>query len=393
MSKNTKLDNSPQPSINPVLKTALSKLDLDLERELERYRRLRGEKRFISKEILAKKFFPNSPTPTKPVNLPLLEFEDKTDNSNSQLPKDKVISDDPDFDRESISLLVHQPFKANGKDLLTASDSDLPPPDDYLESSENLLRSLAEQEQTQKFQAKPSQKITPVGLAAIFLFSVTFALLSFVWISENVNPNYWDLSKFWLKKGQQATTEANNATNPPNPATVNNPNLANQEFVDLNLQNLSTIKSNSSTPVQPNTANSASPPPNPVASSEQAKTVIIEKGSPDLATALLPPSLLPQSSSSGVVSTPQTSASTSDRSTEFLPPASLNDKFYYVLADYTGDPSLQKARKIDKNAYLRQFPQGMRIQIGAFDKQIDADKLIERLKKQGMSAYVYRAGQ
>lgn len=63
---------------------------------------------------------------------------------------------------------------------------------------------------------------------------------------------------------------------------------------------------------------------------------------------------------------------------------------YYVLADYS-DSSLETARQLVPDAYVREFPeQGTRIQLGAFSEKQKAKQLVEQLRQQGISAGIYQ---
>ena len=62
---------------------------------------------------------------------------------------------------------------------------------------------------------------------------------------------------------------------------------------------------------------------------------------------------------------------------------------YYVVADYTGDQSLQTARGAVGGAYVRNFPNGARIQMGAFSQETAARNLVQQLQGQGIPAQVY----
>jgi cell division septation protein DedD len=57
--------------------------------------------------------------------------------------------------------------------------------------------------------------------------------------------------------------------------------------------------------------------------------------------------------------------------------------------DYSSDRDLQKARTVVPDAYVERFPQGTRIQLGAFDRESQAKTLLNELKRQGMNASIY----
>ncbi len=62
---------------------------------------------------------------------------------------------------------------------------------------------------------------------------------------------------------------------------------------------------------------------------------------------------------------------------------------YYVVTDYAGNQSLESARTVVGDAYVRNFPQGTRIQLGAFSQESSARNLVQQLQNQGISAQVY----
>ncbi|NEO62088.1 MAG: hypothetical protein F6J98_17250, partial [Moorea sp. SIO4G2] len=66
------------------------------------------------------------------------------------------------------------------------------------------------------------------------------------------------------------------------------------------------------------------------------------------------------------------------------------DPFYYVVINYDGKRSLQQARTIVPDAYVRKLSQGTRIQMGAFKFEHEAQGLLEKLQQQGIYASIYR---
>ena len=107
----------------------------------------------------------------------------------------------------------------------------------------------------------------------------------------------------------------------------------------------------------------------------------------DLASALLPPSLRPQIQPQN---TSLTETSPILKSATQLPDAPVDVNKYYVLVEYANKAALQQAQSAVKDAQLKKFPQGVRIQMGAFNEQKAANQLVERLKQQGISASIYR---
>ena len=69
------------------------------------------------------------------------------------------------------------------------------------------------------------------------------------------------------------------------------------------------------------------------------------------------------------------------------PLAAAND-YFYVVVDYEGDPSLATAQTAVNDAYVRNFEDGARIQMGAFNDAESAAELVDRLQTQGITAEV-----
>lgn len=127
-------------------------------------------------------------------------------------------------------------------------------------------------------------------------------------------------------------------------------NLATQEFVELNLNNLKNItisESNQDTKKIPASSNN---------SSESLPLAI-------------PPTNLPQD----IV----------------FPEANKNTQYYYILSTYTGDRSLAIAKAKVPNVSLINFPQGIFIYMGAFTKKDLAEQFVKKLQELGLESYIY----
>jgi cell division protein FtsN len=70
--------------------------------------------------------------------------------------------------------------------------------------------------------------------------------------------------------------------------------------------------------------------------------------------------------------------------------ASVGESFYYVLVNDTSDRAIEKAKTVVPDAYVENFPQGARIQMGAFQTESEAKTLAQELQQQGISATIYR---
>ena len=71
-----------------------------------------------------------------------------------------------------------------------------------------------------------------------------------------------------------------------------------------------------------------------------------------------------------------------------LPTAAQPD-YYYILAQYTGDRSLELAKTKVPNVSLVNFPQGMFLYLGAFTKKDAARNFVKELQQLGLESYLY----
>lgn len=69
-------------------------------------------------------------------------------------------------------------------------------------------------------------------------------------------------------------------------------------------------------------------------------------------------------------------------------PAS-NGTIYYVVTDYTGQQSLDSARSVVGDAYVRNFQGNSKIQMGVFSQESSARALMQQLQQRGIPAQVY----
>ncbi|MEO8893367.1 MAG: hypothetical protein ABI417_17895 [Coleofasciculaceae cyanobacterium] len=309
MSQNLSFESnsSPNSSLNPVLQAALSSLDVQLEEELARYRRQKSGRPVMSSKGLgrhqARKALdlidvervetqPQRPAlgmSTSPLaSFPLFMVQPNQDaaptNATQQpasfdqvqvapdSPNMVVAASNPTADQSATPPQTQPttpPEQPTAGDLATLTTPQSPP-EDYLESSEQLLRSLAQEETTPP--PKPSfgaKLLTPLGVGSILLLLLSGATAAVI-LS---NPSLLD--RFFAPKTptqpQSSTEPTSTLGNAPNKDTpvVNGPDLAADEFVDLNLSTLSHLqtspKASSSVPpaqvpALPTLPNSAIPP-------------------------------------------------------------------------------------------------------------------------------------
>ncbi|NET59657.1 MAG: SPOR domain-containing protein [Symploca sp. SIO2E6] len=454
MSKN----NSVQ-LLNPALQAALGSLDVQLEEELVRYRRKRAGRPVKSirglgsnqvrqpielisiKKPVGQTQQPVLPESSAPViSLPqVLEFKTPP----TVLPQEispELISQTQQLDDSSLTVSelsespVEQSLVAQSgvNEQLTPSEETteekanlVPPepspeePEGYLESSEKLLESLREEEaSTQPQKRFRDQLLTPLGVGLTLLVLLSGATVIYL----AMNPSQFKVLVLDRFFGSPETTTAQNSigTTPAqgnlgqDSPIINGPDLASEEFVDLNLNNLSRLES---IPTEKPTSKQTEVPPLPDLS-ESNRTPTVPSGTSnqefsggtDLPSALLPPPPLPetapqtaapnkpapvpaQASPSPTTTTPVLTpeASPSPKPVEAASAPVQKDRFYYVVSKYTGNQALEQAQTIVPDAYLRKFPEGTQIQLGAFDTEAQAKTLVEQLQQQGISALVYHS--
>lgn len=441
MSQNTSAKSptaSSSLSINPALQAALGSLDVQLEAELARYRRQRRGRGFTSPQLPRNPKQKSGVNQLEPTTMPPISiapaadsgsFPADIDQPSSQLESSPTPETRESPETESTPTLFppppHQEASLVTTPDQTATDSpnledsledgkitvptpDQSQPEDYLESSEKLRQTLAEQETRKESQKPVSNRIlTPLGVGSILLLLVSSATLTYIFrMSLGLDG--------FLETETPTTTENLTATtaNEENEILgVNKPNLAsNDEFPDVNISTLPNLKAN---PTSSPTASPIAPIPNPVppAASPPAASVPLPQ-LPNPASNL-PSALLAPPTPSGNVSPPATPSATpnsspaqpesaanksseSDNNSTSEPKtpnnviSNLNDEFYYVLINSSESSVLETAQTIVPDAYIVNIPAGTRIAMGAFKLESEAKTLVEQLQQQGLSASIYK---
>lgn len=304
-------------------------------------------------------------------------------------------------------------------------------PEDYLESSEQLLRSLA-QEETRDRSRKPrftDRFLTPLGVGSLLLLLLSGATLAYIFKNNPSTLSALNPKRFFSSKTTttaQKPTETTQAKTTPtaNPPVVKGPNLAAEEFPEVSLDTLSHLEPS---PTETPSAVTTQPDQTEPEVREQAPPVVpntaLPGSSSDISSALLPspgqqgsvpstvvpvaplpplPTIVPRAiqPSIGSVRTKPLSAANQSATQQKLKtsppatqqaanPATTRGGFYYVVMNYSSDRDLQAAQKVVPDAYVERFPQGARIQMGAFKRESQAKALVEQLKNQGVTASVY----
>ena len=402
MSKRSSVESPNQSSwapIKPVLQAALGCLDVNLEAELTKYRRHRRRaEQWVSPSIRAGK--QTGTTDQQPSqNQPAAAQETQ---QSLSLP---------------LSLAGSQgdaPLATTRMGKATKVSSSAASPDNYLESSEKLIESLDEPTaELSEERSLAASLLTPLGLSSMLLFLLSCTALGYAVMHPSSVVKMAGINR-WFARTDPSTVESPTSSAPAD--TSNNQelpkgNLLSKEFEEVNLGTLSNLRPTAS-PI-PSPSPKASIPPNPGEIPTQAGAVPIptEDGSNaggrapglnNLGTALLPS---PSPAAVGPVPTlpslpptpsPLAPAAASPAAASPTPAATLGrpvraaDGFYYVVADYTDEKSLQQARIAVPDAYVRNFSKGVKIQMGALNDAASAERLVKELQAKGVKVQYYQ---
>jgi len=403
MSQNTQIESAATTSsttvLQPLLKAALSSLEVELNEELTRYRRRRGQKTPLR---LESQISPQTPDllDVITINNDLPESALQTSNSTeqeftqqpipeqtTQQPVQSSVKTTIQPESPNNSAIVHTqvktPHPVEEEGLLDTTPDTHLPPDDYLESSEALLRSLTEEQpEPSRRNAKSTDRLlSPLGIGSMLLLLLTSATLGYVAMNPVKLPNL-----FAAKPTPDAANPPEAGTTPPAPEQVvptpilKAPNLANREFGDVNLDTIPVLQPKSS----------ISPTPKPLAPSPAKKIVkptviqtlpipqVVQTLPPVILPPLTPPLTPPQIPPIKGASTPQPKPLA-----KVLP---STDGYYHVVADNSSDRTLADVRKVVTDAYAS--PKGTIIYLGAVKTADEAEKLIQQLQSKGIKARV-----
>lgn len=327
-------------------------------------------------------------------------------------------------------------------------------PEDYLASSEELISSLPEPEPTEPLQHRPRVTAkslvvwpdglsSPLGIAALMVVLVGSASLGYVFTNPAILGQIPLVNRF-TANSETATApnqspEGNAELFDNDPLQGAGPDLSEREFRELTLESLSTLEvdrsvsalvpastpTTASTPATASTPTTSSTPETtpptetsgstaPVASAPSANQPQARPAQPSqLPTprasqpttrqpAASQPAAQPQpqpqqapapaaTQSTPASPPPASSAPVSPAPAPSNPPAanSSSGQAYDVVTDFTGDQSLQDARNAVGDAYLRNYSDGARIQLGTYDTPEAAQQRVQELHEQGIPARIH----
>lgn len=412
--------------LNPTLQAVMDSLDVQLEVELTRYRKYRRQTaqpptttKNSNKQIYkTPELISVIPADDQITSQPESKTELPNDNpqkSNSSVQAPSPVAIEPPTPAELTMAKKSDTESASpesadtlnqGKEKNTSGlgDNNSTAPDNYLESSEKLLESLEQlKSRSQEQPTYLASLFTPLGIASMFLFLVSCTTLGYV----VMNPS--GLSKLGLDRlfkrdsttaqenTQETTTEdSQNTREQPLPKS---PDLAAQEFVDLDLNTLSNVNPKPSEfPAPTAIAKPVVPPPIPGSVDTSSQPTYKPSGEIDnLSSTLLPQSAQSANNQSTTTTEPSSTASATasptsapTTSSDTTSPVKSDDGWYYVVVDYVNEESLYKAQQVVPDAYVREVPGGTKIQMGALWEVERAEKFLKELQEKGLDAKYYK---
>ena len=417
--------------LKPPLRSTLCSLNINLDYELARYRYAkRGEAQpnvappqFQSRRQRSLNLI-NVPAPAKPVRSPGLATAAPPPPPNPRISQ-----------TATAPATVVAAASGNGSEVANLRSALVrqaaPQPDNYLESSEALLQNFDNSYPAAGPGpvASPTSKSwfeginTPLGLGALMLLLVASAGFGFVLVNPSAAQNLFGntpLARLLpstavdeVEAVDGVTADADAIASPEGPPlSALGPDLSQREFSTLDLNTLSNLPSNTSPlggqPAQlvpgnvsaanglgPGQANAGNAAANgtAVAGTPQQVNQIPQNITPAPRPAAIAPTYQePAAPAPAPAPAPQSAPAVESvpaASNAALAASQAPVSAYYVVSDYTGDPSLDEAREVVDDAYVRNFDVGARIQLGAFSSEEGAAALTEELNNQGIEAQIY----
>lgn len=412
---------SKTPSLKPPLAAALAGMEVQLDRELARYRRTRtggyrasnqSSSYAPSSSIGLQYLAPVTATPPESVADSLNDDENSTEIPISETsvtpltytneitttpppppppPPNPKVTVTPDPVKEtatppgssSASIVPVTTIKADSNENLNQNITDSTPqnqPDDYLESSEALLRSLTQEApKTQKRPASNSDSLlSPLGIGSILLLLMASVILGYVVINPKSLPQF-SLDGLFKRNNSTATnSDTDSQSSNGNTKTVAQPqltpiprypNLAQDEFPEVKT---------------PNDVVGLTPKPKPT-QQEPTSTVPLQN-SPKATSSVVPVSPAPVTTAP-VAITP--SPTPLPIPTQNIPISDLkpsSDGFYHVVIDNNSENAFAAARKAVPDAYLS--PDGKLIYLGAIKNKEKVQELLNDVRQKGLNARI-----
>jgi hypothetical protein len=407
MSQNSPLDSGIQSSkttgLKPALAAALASLEVQLDQELARYRRARIASKtahqprtgsYVSSlpqeatEITAlaevKPSVTATPIPEPPLDKPApvtakIETGEKpqqrpsTDSSQTQIPLPSS--------NHTGSIVPAAASTVQSESLIQPNETPTQP-DDYLESSEALLRSLTDEEQAQTKSPSNSNDslLSPLGIGSMLLLLMASLSLGYVVFNPKSLPQL-SLDKIFNNNSASNTnstqTQSVEIQSQPSVETqltpiAKYPNLAAKEFPEVK-------EPNDIVGLQPKIQSTPIAPVNPPVVIPTPTTPLVVNPLPEVQPVQplnLPPIATTTPAPQPTITPPQVN--------DQITPAA--DGFYHIVMDNEGDRSVVTARQVVPDAYLS--PNQKLIYLGALKTKEQVQKRLQELQAKGIKARV-----
>ena len=379
MSDNPRLNPSNSSSkntgtaLNPILAKALASLEVQLDRELARYRRTRIGSRTpnppcIVNSITSQSLGLQLYSPSVNLNPPSATTESATDT----LLKETTTASKPNQSAPSLSSsIISTGVKTDGGANVPDTKNNSPEPEDYLESSEALLRSLTEEQEQKTNQDKNKNTsdglLSPLGIGSMLLLLLASLTLGYVMFNPKSFSQFSFNGLFQRQPGNRGVGESSIPNQPQTPISPipKYPNLAAKEFPEVNNPNdiVGLTPKPKATPITIRTPKTSSVAVTPTQSVQQST---------------------PKPPKPKVTPTPQPSPTVSPVSLTYIQPSS--DGFYHVVTDNQGNNALTKAKAVVGDAYLSD--DRTIIYLGAVKTKARAQQLLKQLRAKGINARV-----
>ncbi|MBD2595548.1 hypothetical protein H6G74_14590 [Nostoc spongiaeforme FACHB-130] len=406
MSQNSPIDSGIQlsktPELKPALAAALASLEVQLDQELARYRRSRiaaktayqaqtgsnvntqlqnttaitaltGKTQLPVTEV--KTSIPSAPVTEVSIEKPVTVA--KTETTTPPQP-----TSSPDSQQTQIPLpsphatssIVPAAFKTTESENLMSTKETPTQPDDYLESSEALLRSLNDEQPQPTKPPSNSQDslLSPLGIGSMLLLLMASLTLGYVVFNPKSLPQL-SFDKIFnsnsaTNTNPTQTQPAASQSQPPEQTELTPipkyPNLAAKEFPELK-------DPNDIVGLQPKTPPNAAAPVNPPVVIAPPAVNPLPEVQP-----VQPLNVSPIPTTQPLVTTPQVNS-------EIKPAA---DGFYHIVMDNEGDRSFATAKQIVPDAYLS--GDNKLIHLAALKTKEQVAQRLQELQAKGIKARV-----
>ncbi|MEM8502566.1 MAG: hypothetical protein AAF716_05370 [Cyanobacteria bacterium P01_D01_bin.1] len=284
----------------------------------------------------------------------------------------------------SVSALlgpVTEPHEAIAPPPLQEPTANSQAPNSYLTSSKALIETLEEQS-TQPNASDPTTHL-PKRKTVSLLAGATVAFLGLV---GGLGASYF-MSDPLVAQRLASELQANGveaidsvkAFDPPGP------DLSAAEFVELEIDNLSSLQMPRATPINP-----GEPSPAGLSSVGLPPTPTIPAPASVSTPEAIPSAQANVPSAAAVIGSRaadrQSAGSRVSSSQSVMLPVGLT---YYVTVPFTSESGLRRIRETTSEAFVRRFSDGNRIQVAAFNNAQSAQQFIKELAEKNISAEVY----